>query len=293
MTGTHGSRPAKRVVPCYSQTRKGVDRHRPSWLGGRERDLDSSRFHRFLADQTLSIETRKDTRRPVARPVVTETRLSACDLVLWCMRPTGETSALSTMSMLRTLRIGAKSVDRECSRSNRSMASLSRIGCQKRAKTPKPLGPISMIVPTGESTTTCPAWSRRVRIPGASSRTRSGEIFTSRPAMSELVPTALANAALMVGGMPYGLCCWSRSRRTFSEPLERSSCWSLATGSHDEPRISRCKQPSNFHGRSSSDAPGHHRIMGKSRAARASTAHRSIHRVRQKARYRRSCARGQ
>ena len=44
----------------------------------------------------------------------------------------------------------------------------SRMGCQKRARTPKPRGPISMIVPTGESTRTCPAWSRRVRSPGAS-----------------------------------------------------------------------------------------------------------------------------
>ena len=69
----------------------------------------------------------------------------------------GETSALSSMSMLRTLRMGAKSVEWASSRSSRSMASPSRIGSENRAKTPKPLGPMSMMVPTGESTMTCPA----------------------------------------------------------------------------------------------------------------------------------------
>ncbi len=57
-------------------------------LGSRERDLDSSLIHRFLENRTLSIKTRKDTRRPVAPPTVTEIRLSACDLVLWSVRPT-------------------------------------------------------------------------------------------------------------------------------------------------------------------------------------------------------------
>ena len=48
--------------------------------------------------------------------------------------------------------MGAKSVEWACSRSSRSMASPSRIGSENRAKTPKPLGPMSMMVPTGEST---------------------------------------------------------------------------------------------------------------------------------------------
>jgi len=69
-------------------TEEAVDRHNHGRLGNRERDLDSSRIHRFLENQTLSIKTRKDTRRPVAPPTVTEIRLSACDLVLWRVRPT-------------------------------------------------------------------------------------------------------------------------------------------------------------------------------------------------------------
>jgi hypothetical protein len=55
----------------------GVDRHSHGRLGNRERDLDSSRIHRLLENQTLLIKTRKDTRPPVAPPNVAETRLSA------------------------------------------------------------------------------------------------------------------------------------------------------------------------------------------------------------------------
>ena len=55
------------------------------------------------------------------------------------------------------------------------MASPSRTGSENSARMPNPLGPMSMIVPAGESTTTCPAASHRVRIPGASCSTVSGE----------------------------------------------------------------------------------------------------------------------
>ena len=64
-------------------TEEDVDRHSHGRLGDRVRDLNSSRIHRFLENQTLSIKTRKDTRRPAAPPTVTEIRLSARDLVLW------------------------------------------------------------------------------------------------------------------------------------------------------------------------------------------------------------------
>ena len=87
----------------------------------------------------------------------------------------GETSAFSSMSMLRTLRMGAKSVEWASSRSNRSMASPSRIGSEKRAKTPKPLGPMSMIVPTGESTMTCPALVASSPDPRCELKDQSGE----------------------------------------------------------------------------------------------------------------------
>jgi len=52
-------------------------------VGSRERNLDSSRIHRFLENQTLSIETRKDTLCPVAPLTVTNIPLSACEQGLW------------------------------------------------------------------------------------------------------------------------------------------------------------------------------------------------------------------
>ena len=77
------------------------------------------------------------------------------------------------MSMLSTLRIGAKSV--ECRVHSPVPQSVAKsIGSENRDRTPNPRADVDM-VPTGESTITWSCMSRRVRIPGASLSRESGE----------------------------------------------------------------------------------------------------------------------